>query len=450
MRKLAIVPGLFLWLVASPALAHPMGNFSINVHLGLDFQATGVVANLIVDMAEIPTFQEKGEIDTSGDGLLSPSESSDYASERCGRHSAEIEILLGAVPVALSPNQATVDLLPGAAGLEILRLECQFDLDILGVARGKLTIDNGVFGGRVGWREMTAGAVGYALETDLPVASPSEHLTLFPDGPVADRSRATIAFAIAPGTSTALPSGTFVDRLGSNLQVGWIAFLTASALGATHALAPGHGKTLMAAYLVGRRGRFRHAVGLGLSVAVSHTLGVGLLGLITAVTTSRFRPERIYPWLSIASALVVITIGGVMLYRAVLRPPRDHHPEHDHGHDHSHETNGSGTLGWRSLVALGLAGGLVPSASAVVLLLGAVSTGDPWFGMGLVFAFGIGMAVALVFAGLAAIWAFRLGWRIIGHDGLRHRLEHLVPGLAGGLVTVVGVFLFWQATLAWS
>ena len=100
----------------------------------------------------------------------------------------------------------------------------------------------------------------------------------------------------------AAPPLTIVERLGNKLQVGWLALLTAAGLGIAHALAPGHGKTLMAAFLVGRRGKVRHAAGLGLAVAMSHTLGVGILGIVTVFTTSRFEPERIYPWLSIASA----------------------------------------------------------------------------------------------------------------------------------------------------
>ena len=92
----------------------------------------------------------------------------------------------------------------------------------------------------------------------------------------------------------------------------------------------------------------------------------------------------------------------------------------------------------------------MPSASAVVLLLGAVSTGDPWFGLGLVAAFGIGMAIALVAAGIGAIWAVRLGWRFFTNDTRRHRLERIIPALAGGAVTVVGLVLLTQAARVWA
>ena len=480
MRKLVGILGVLLVLIPTPAIAHPMGNFSINVHLGIAFEETTVAATLIVDMAEIPTFQEKNSIDASGDGQISPAERAHYATEACSRHRDDVVVSLDGTPVDLASDGTTLDLLPGAAGLEIMRLACDFHLELSGGDTGELTVANQVYLDRIGWREMTAAASGFALETDLPVASPSEILTVFPEGPLEDRSTATIGFAREAGVVLAPPGPiTLVERLGTNFEVGWLALLTATGLGAAHALAPGHGKTLMAAYLVGRRGRIRHAAGLGLAVAASHTLGVGILGMVMVLTTSRFEPEQIYPWLSITSALLVTVIGAAMLYRALMRQSRGHHHDHghDHGdshdlhdHDHSHDLhdhdhgNGHGhphgihdhpesddrPFGWRSLAALGLAGGLVPSASAVVLLLGAVSQGDPWFGMGLVAAFGSGMAMALVAAGVGAIWAIRLGWRFIGHEGRRRRLEHILPALAGGSVTVVGLVLLLQAARTWS
>jgi ABC-type nickel/cobalt efflux system permease component RcnA len=227
-----------------------------------------------------------------------------------------------------------------------------------------------------------------------------------------------------------------------------LALLSALGLGVTHALAPGHGKTMVAAYLIGRDGRWRHAIGLGLAVAISHTIGVAILGVITAVASDRFQPDRVYPWLSGVSALTVTAIGIVLLYRTVKRngPAHHHHHEHDqHGHSHEHPHDPPPKLGWRSLAALGLAGGLVPSASAVILLLGAIGGGRPWFGVALVAAFGVGMSLALVGAGLLALGTMKWGWRLLDAGRLRHRLEHLVPPVAASVVIVVGITLLWQA-----
>ena len=470
MKKMVGVLGLILMLIPLvamnplPAAAHPLGNFSINVSLGIEFRETTVAASLIVDMGEIPTFQEKALIDSSGDEAISPIEGSNYAIEACSRHQEDLHASLDGSTVDVESDGAKVDFIEGTSGLEIMRLGCGYQMAIPQRASGQLSIANEVYLDRVGWREMTAAATGFALDTDLPVASPSDLLTVFPPGPLADRSTATIGYTREAGAVLVAPASTLVERIGSNLQVGWLALFTAGGLGIAHALAPGHGKTLMAAYLVGRRGKIRHAAGLGLAVAVSHTLGVAILGMITVLTTSRFEPEKIYPWLSIASAALVTAIGGAMLIRALVNRSRDHRHEHGHdhgpgehahGHDHAdhghhYHPNEGRPLGWRSLAALGLAGGLVPSASAVVLLLSAVSKGDPWFGIGLVAAFGIGMAVALVAAGIAAMGAVHLGWRFIQRDHLRHRLERVVPALAGASVTVVGLVLLLQAAKAWS
>jgi ABC-type nickel/cobalt efflux system permease component RcnA len=210
----------------------------------------------------------------------------------------------------------------------------------------------------------------------------------------------------------------------------------------------------MAAYLVARRGGPRTAVGLGLSVALSHTLGVGLLGLVTALTTSAFQPESVYPWLSLISALIVTSIGAVMLVRAVRRDrehdhPHDHDHAHVHGHDHSHNHEGGHVAhrspGWRSLAALGLAGGLVPSASAVVLLLGAVAQGEAWWGLLLVAGFGLGMSVSLIGAGLLAVGAQKWGWTRVSSGRWRQTWQLRVPQFGGLVVTLIGLWLVFDA-----
>ena len=132
------------------------------------------------------------------------------------------------------------------------------------------------------------------------------------------------------------------------------------------------------------------AVLLAGTTAVSHTLGVAVLGMIVATAASSFDPARLYPYLSALAGVVVLAIGARLLWMALRRGRRDHH-EHDHEH-HDHPHPHPRPLGWRSVAALGLSGGLVPSASAVVLLLGAVHVGRAWFGVLLIAGFGIGMA----------------------------------------------------------
>lgn len=459
-KRLGLAFGaLFAIVLAAPAGAHPLGNFTTNVHLGVEIGESAIDLVLIVDMAEIPTFREIPEIDKSGDRTISADEAATYAAKACDDHQSSIGLTLESSRMPLAATRGNLQILPGEGGLDILRLECGYRSEVAIAPEGNLQVDNGVFADRLGWREMTVTAQGVRVQTDLPSTSPSALLTSFPSDSPLSISSAVIDVTPDPGairtdTVEPLEPAGLIGTLGSNLTAqgaGLWALVAAVGLGIGHALAPGHGKTLMAAYLVGRGGTWRQASVLGLSVAISHTVGVGVLGVITVVAAESFQPDRVYPWLSGLSALTVTTIGAVMLYRALARRRHDHH--HQHEHEHSHNDQGPGTpakLGWKSLAALGLAGGLVPSASAVVLLLGAVSRGDPWFGLGLVAAFGLGMSAALVGAGLIAVGAVRWGWRFVTSGRIRHRLEHVLPGLAAIAVTGVGITLLWQVALSWS
>jgi len=170
-------------------------------------------------------------------------------------------------------------------------------------------------------------------------------------------------------------------------------------LGAFHALSPGHGKTLVSSYLIGTRGTAIHAVVLGLTVSLTHTIGVIALGLITLFASQYFLPEQFYPLLSIMSGLTVLAVGMVLLYRR-LKPP---HPDNHHHHHHHHHHADSVTIS--SLIALGIAGGLVPCPSALVLLLTAISLHKTAYGLLLTSSFSVGLALILTILGLLAVYA---------------------------------------------
>jgi nickel/cobalt transporter (NicO) family protein len=241
--------------------------------------------------------------------------------------------------------------------------------------------------------------------------------------------------------------------------------LLAVVLGAAHALAPGHGKTVMAAYLVGLRGSLRQAITIGATVTVTHTAGVLLLGLL--LTASRaVASERLYPWLGLASGLLLAAVGAALVARA-LTGSRHRHDQHhgpaghhhgpaghgkapagqDHGHDHGPPGQAAGLagrpLGRRGLVALGLAGGLVPSPSAVVVLLGGIAIGHAWFGVALVLAYGVGMAATLTGIGLLLAHArSRVDRRLAGSAGsLLATAGRLLPVATAAVITVVGLAL---------
>jgi len=250
---------------------------------------------------------------------------------------------------------------------------------------------------------------------------------------------------------------------------GLLALALAVLLGAAHALAPGHGKTVMAAYLVGLRGSLRQAATIGATVTVTHTAGVLLLGLVLSASRA-VASERVYPWLGLASGLLLAAVGLTLAARA-LTGHRHPHP-HGHAHLHSHGlaaggegpavptgpaaggeghgAEGHGHVGWdgrplgrRGLVALGLAGGLVPSPSAVVVLLGGIALGHAWFGILLVLAYGIGMAATLTGVGLLlARVRGRVDRRLAGPAGsLLARAGRLLPVATASVIVVVGLAL---------
>ena len=193
------------------------------------------------------------------------------------------------------------------------------------------------------------------------------------------------------------------------------ALVSAMAWGAAHALTPGHGKALVGAYLAGSRGTWRHAVWLGLTVAVTHTLGVFALGAVALLAAGRVDQERLFPWLSLASGLGMLGVGAAM---AVRRLGRAGHEPGDGSHSHGgvfHSHGGAGHshgggpaagpdgFGWRPLLVLGVSGGIAPCPSALALMLGAIALGRASLGLALTAAFGLGLAGVLTLFGLLCL-----------------------------------------------
>ena len=223
--------------------------------------------------------------------------------------------------------------------------------------------------------------------------------------------------------------------------------------GAAHALTPGHGKAVVAAYLIGARGRARHAGILGLTVTLTHTAGVFVLGAVTLYLSRYILPEVLYPWLSVASGLLVVLIGLALLYRHLDKMFHDRkvghtHVEHTHPHDcehshahshggrtHSHLPAEGSKITWSGLMALGVSGGLVPCPAALVLLLGAISLDRLGFGMVLVLAFSTGLAIVLTGIGLLMIYARKLFERFT----FEARAPRLLPVVSASIITLAGV-----------
>ena len=214
-----------------------------------------------------------------------------------------------------------------------------------------------------------------------------------------------------------------------------VLLLTAFAWGAIHALSPGHGKAMVAAYLVGTRGRPRHAVALGGIVTATHTAGVFALGLVALALSEYVLPEQLFPWLNLASGALVLVVGGAVL-RSRLRV-RHHHHHHPHSHSHAPPER----VSWRGLAAMGAAAGLIPCPSALVVLLGAVAQGELALGMLLIVAFSAGLAATLTALGLAVV----LAQRAVGRLPAPGRLASALPTVSALLIVGVGLVLTIQA-----
>jgi ABC-type nickel/cobalt efflux system permease component RcnA len=203
--------------------------------------------------------------------------------------------------------------------------------------------------------------------------------------------------------------------------------------GAAHALSPGHGKSIVTAYLVGRRGTPWHAALLGLIVTATHTVGVFTLGLVTLALSQFVVPDQLYPWLNLASGLLVVSIG-VSVFGSRWRHARAHqHGHHHHHHHHDDEDSPS----FRSLFAVGVSGGLLPCPSALVVLLAAISLHRVAFGLLLIVAFSLGLALSITGVGLVAVLAKRVFARA-KFDG---RVLRALPALSAAVILVAGVLM---------
>jgi nickel/cobalt transporter (NicO) family protein len=408
MRRLAALAVLVAGLTAVPAaLAHPLGNFTTNRYSELDVSGNRVYLIYVVDLAEIPTFQVRGRVHE-----LAASLPRKLTLAAAGRR----------LPLRLIGRTAMFP--RGAGNLRTTRLEALFAAKLPEGDPVAVSYRDSNFPGRIGWKEVVVRARDGArvLSSSAPTRSVSARLRSYPrgllDSPL-DVSSAQVR--LVPGGSAGAPpilsnggveAPTRVDsESGSgfaelitedDLSLGVVLIALAVALfwGAAHALTPGHGKAIVAAYLIGTRGRARDAFLLGGIVTVTHTIGVFALGLVTLALSEFVVPEQLYPWLNLVSALLVVGVGVAVL-RARFRHARAHRHHHHH---HHHHTPGQGQ-GLRGLVALGVSGGILPCPTALVVLLAAISLHKVGYGLVLILAFSVGLAAVITAIGLVAVTA---------------------------------------------
>jgi len=470
----AAVLSLGAVLLAAAAHAHPLGNFTINRYAALRAEPGLLTVRYVVDMAEIPTFQELAAIDTNGDHELDDVEKRTYLAGEATALAQHLVLTADGTALALTPGATSLERLPGAGGLPTLRIEVLFSA-ALPAAEGTVIFHDTNFAGRPGWQEVVAdGAAGVVVSAStVPRLDRSQALRAYPKDLLASPPQVTEArFRVAAGGAAPdrveratdgmrVGATRFADRLTELVATRaplepWFvltSLLVAAGLGALHALSPGHGKTVVGAYLVGTRGTARHAVFLGLVVTATHTIGVYLLGLVMLTARTAVMPERLYPWISAASGLVVLALGASLAAARLEAAFGHHHHHHGHDHDHPHHHHhdhdhgyshlpaDDAPVGWRSLLALGVSGGLLPCPSALVVMLGAIALGRTAFGLALILAFGVGLAAVLTAIGLALVYARDLLARL----PLDGRLARFAPVASAAIVSLAGLAILVEA-----
>ena len=542
-------------LIPALALAHPLGNFTINHYTGIRVEPDRILLDVVLDQAEIPTFTARLDFDTDQDGEVSDAETDVGRTTACEGRIPSLALVVDGAAQTLTLTEAGLTFPPGVGGLSTMRLVCGYQASLatpLGVG-SVITYADTSFADRLGWREIVATGSGVALARkgggELRTESTSERLTHYPTnlltqaladasvaivatpgGPtlpafdIPDATPPTGAGAIATASggpppsaapavvgATSSPAAVVAGSVPGGVTSGdlpsifrsadlspivlLVSFLTAAVLGAGHALTPGHGKTLMAAYLVGTKGTPLHAAGLGLSVTLSHTIGILVLAGLVVGAQGVLPPDLVVKTLPIVAAISIVAIGGWMVFSEGRRRWRvreiaaGHGHDHAHGeahehaseaaHDHAHEHGArlaavhehehdpatevsapgehshggvrhthlppaGATISWRSLFVLGLAGGLIPSASALLILLGSIAAGRPAFGFVLVVAFGLGMALVMSGIGLALVLARGRLDRVDSASTLG-RASRSLPLIASFLVFGLGLYLTFQA-----
>jgi nickel/cobalt transporter (NicO) family protein len=488
-------------------MAHPLGNFSANHYMRFEVGPHEINMRYVMDLAEIPTFELLR--DWGLDRTSPEAEMRRKATEQARTWMSNLSIRVDGRPVHPVLEGADVVIADGAGNLPILRITAKMNVR---QTSGRLEYEDRNYEGRAGWKEIVVAANHARLKSSSQGDQDrSNALTAYPPDPMlappqdlrAEFQWASDAPVIAgrpigkppkpliraipqPASKMALPSSAAtaqnapagavirndflsrtLHRTDIPLQILLAAVIVAFALGAAHALTPGHGKTIMAAYLVGSRGTMKHAAFLGLMVTMTHTISVFALGLATLFLFHFIVPEKITEILGVISGLSIAIIGGGMLWKRISAQrnghhhhdhdhDHDHHHDHPHTHDHAHSHDAgheaphhhgpgghthvpAGEITWGSLTTLAVSGGLVPCESALVLLLGAIALGRVGLGLLLLISFSLGLAGVLM-----GIGAIVLSTKRVLPKRIRNEMApwmRWTPIASAGVVVLLGIIM---------
>lgn len=444
-----LLPGLTVvgWLLLSlprAVSAHPMGNFSINHFSALEIYPGLIRLSYIIDMAEVPTFQEMQAYGLPPE--LQHESVARYRERKVQELQNGLLLQIGEQPLSLVLRSSTLTFPAGAGNLPTLRISAVYEAP-LAVASGNILYEDHNYPQRTGWKEIIATAhEGAALSaSSVPATSTSNQLTEYSADLIQaapQELRASLSFTVSASARLSSPMAPpLVDAKVSeartprsrltelmsarqlSVKVIFFSLLVAVGLGAFHALEPGHGKTLVAAYLVGSHGTAWHALVLGLTVTASHTSSVYALGGIALFASHYILTEQLYPWLGLVSGLLITGMGVVLLTQAWQHWRHTHLPDYRHSHPyarhsdhhhhdherqygpHHHDAQAPGQVSYGALFTLGITGGIIPCPAALVVLLSAVALQRIGFGLLLIVAFSLGLAAVLVSTGLLLVSA---------------------------------------------
>ncbi|HXG82581.1 MAG TPA: sulfite exporter TauE/SafE family protein [Pyrinomonadaceae bacterium] len=492
--KLYLSTAILIFVFAGLAAAHPLGNFSINQYSRIEVESSQIKLRSVLDMAEIPTFQQSQIIDTDKNGSLSQEELDAYVEKITPGYVANLFLSVNGQTVRLRPTEKKVIVRDGDGNLPTLKITWGLTGDLQGVQEGaanRLRFENKNNAERIGWNEIVVARVGGVNVFDSTAygsgitneleAYPSELL----NAPLSERT-AEFSFTSAPLAAGQKPlqnrdghqsAPVEKDRFAELIAVPEITptiilfgLLVAFVLGAAHALSPGHGKTVVGAYLVGSRGTFKHAIFLGATVTITHTLSVFALGIVALFASEYILPERLIPFLSFVSGLLVFFIGLTLFKNrlfSILGYKSENHSADEHAHDAEilqnddaradsqndfTHTHGGSThthappkqIGWRSLLALGISGGLLPCPSALVLMLSAISLNRIGYGLVLTLVFSFGLAATLTGVGLVFLYV----GKFFDNPALsENRLVKALPVFSAFVITCVGAIICYNSIM---
>ena len=465
-----VLAGMTASVCAFPqaAQAHPLGQFSVNHVTYAKVSSDRIELVYILDQAEVPTFRERDLSDR------------EVIDEKLAEVRENLTVTVNGeridLRVAVPPGLSYAD---GNGGLPITRFELTLEAPISDPR--EVTIEDGTFpdtpglvgfGGAPGEGTAVTAGEGASDPTnglrdyegiDAANAPVNRDITLTVepgDGTVTGPDGETIALEDPRGGAEDRESegfaGLFEDA-ASGEGVFLLLLLASLGWGALHALEPGHGKAMVAAYLVGTKGTPRDAIALGGIVTVTHTIGVFALGLVALALTEYIAPEDLYPWLTLTAGLLVVAVG-VGLLRSRLAHGRGNphsHGGHEHSHEHTHSHGGvvhshavpagESEVTRRGLLGMGASAGIIPCPAALVVLLAAVAQHQLGLGMILIVAFSVGLALTLTGLGLGVVYAKRAGSKLGSERLGSSRLMQWLPLASNVVILAFGIVLTLKA-----